>query len=177
MGQLREVSLALERKKQAAKRKASIGDDYEAKALATLNDLVGGLKAPVVAPDRFESVAKQLAKGITGLGKGIGELKAMEVGFDPIFVRFDAIESHMDSLIGALNGIEIPTPEMPAVNVAAPDLEPLMHEVALLRQDIASIQINVEAQSAPSMDTPRHVIFDIERTQGGYLKRVVAKAQ
>jgi len=179
MGQLRDVQMALERKKRDGDRRRQDAEnkrqDAQMNALSAagyVDNLVKSLKVPVVAPDRFESVAKQLAGGIKGLGKDLGELKAKEVGFDPIYVRFDAIESHITSLVNALNGIEIPTPEIPAVNVAAPNLSPLMDEVALLRQDIASIQINVEANA---QDMPKNVIFDIERTRGGYLKRVVAR--
>ena len=174
MGQLREVQLALERKKRAAASKAN-GDD-EVKALGTLNSLVDGLKQPTVKPERFEDVSRQLAKGITGLGKAISEIPATDLS--PVLKAIDGLAKTMNQLIGALNAIEIPTPEAPVVNVDAPDLSDLQNSLDALRQDISNIQIRIEApEKEEKEDKPKTVIFDVERNRGGYLKRVIAREQ
>ena len=175
MGKLENVIASMNKQQQRAVEdmNSNMSNATQSLILKLLQDQ----QQPPVTAARFEDVCRQLAGGIKQVGQEVSrsaakvskDVSGINLDLKPVLDKVARLESHVNSLVAALNGIELPKPDAPVVNVDAPDLSSLQDAIDSLRTDISNIQVHVQGGQlpAPVETKPREFRFTMKRSQGG----------
>jgi hypothetical protein len=186
MGDLDKVKAAL----VARQKGPSALDLANYSAAKALDGMLEKLAEPTVSPQQFKEGIAVLIKAYRGLSKQVEALKGEVQGslenvsdslsrkpeaFDPVLEAITSLEGSVKSMTSAISAIRLPEPpKIPEYQ--QPDFSEIIGAIANTRESLVSMvrenkPVEVEVESAP-----REWVFDIERSQGGAIRNVKARA-